>query len=84
MERGLELGMTKVSERGVQEAIRRAGGVDRLPLVDGPVVPEYSRRHLADALDAEIARCAEVGWTKVSLHMDVRDAMLLARDLRRL
>lgn len=73
------------SSRGVEEAILRAGGDPRkLPLADGPVVPEYNVRHLADALDQEIARAAQVGWTKVSLHMDVRDAMLLARDLRRL
>jgi hypothetical protein len=74
-----------VSRRGVTEAIRRVGGdPTKLPLVDGPLVPEYDVRELARALDQEIVRAAESGWTKISLHMDVRDAMLLARDLRRL
>lgn len=64
-------------------AIRRAGGADCLPPADGPKLDRWHPRTLAEALDAEIARCAVEGWPKISLHMDVRDAMKLAQFLRK-
>ena len=71
-----------MSSRGVEEAIKRHGGIHNLPVVDGPVIPRFDPYRLAEALDQEIARAGEIGWTKISLHMDVQDAMKLARFLR--
>ena len=48
----------------------------------GPVVERFSPGRLADAIEQEIKRGAEYGWTKITLHMDVPDAMRLARHLR--
>lgn len=64
-------------------AMGRAGGVDGLPLIDGPRLERWNPQQLAEALEEEIARCAAEGWPRISLHMDVQDAMKLARYLRR-
>jgi len=49
----------------------------------GPVLDNFDPRELADAIEDELIRCGERGWNKITLHMDVRDALLLARFLRR-
>ena len=53
------------------------------PQMDGPRLERWNPRLLADALDAELARCAVEGWPKISLHMDIADAMKLAQYLRK-
>jgi len=73
----------KMSARGVTEAIRRAGHVENLPIIDGPSLDKFAPRALADALDQEIARALEIGWTKISIHMDLRDARSLSLFLRK-
>ena len=52
-------------------------------LTDGPALPSFDPQALAQALEHEIARAGEYGWTKITLHMDVPDAALLAQHLRR-
>ena len=72
-----------MSTRGVTEAIKRAGHVEKLPIIDGPSLEKFSARALADALDQEIARALDVGWTKISIHMDLRDARSLSLFLKK-
>jgi len=72
------------SAAGVIAAIRRHGGLAKLPdAPSGPFVESFDARLLADAIDQELARCAQLGWTKITMHMDVADAMRLASFLRR-
>lgn len=78
---GVEL-MNKGSVQGVEAALRRHGGVHNLPIVDGPIIPKFDPYYLAEALDQEIARSIEVGWPKISLHMDLLDAKRMALFLR--
>lgn len=70
--------------RAVLEAIKRHGGLHNLPPApDGPIVPEFDARKLAEAIEHEIARAHAVGWTRISLHMDLMNAIRLAQALRR-
>jgi len=50
---------------------------------DGPVIPEFTPARLADALMQEVARARDYGWSKITLHMDMPDAVQLAHFLRR-
>jgi len=68
---------------GLVRTIHRLGSVEALPEMSGPRLETWNPRLLAEALDSEIARCAVEGWPKISLHMDVRDAMKLAQFLRK-
>jgi hypothetical protein len=65
-----------------ETVIRQAARGTLLAAPDGPIVHRFDPVLLAQAIDQELARCAVMGWPKISLHMDVRDAMLLARLLR--
>lgn len=67
----------------LMRSIRRAGGVDQLPLIDGPVLERFHPRALAAALEEEVSRARANGWPKVSVHMDIDDALALARELMR-
>lgn len=49
---------------------------------DGPVIPRFDAEALATALEQEVNRSGEYGWSKITLHMDVPDAAALARFLR--
>jgi len=71
-----------MSVDGVLRAIKRVGGVDKLPDVSGHYVPKFEPRALAEALEREIARAVENGFTKVSVHMDLSDAVAMARYMR--
>jgi histidyl-tRNA synthetase len=50
---------------------------------DGPVITEFQADALGKAIEQEIARAHDYGWTKITLHMDMPDAFKLARYLRR-
>lgn len=50
---------------------------------DGPVIPRFDAKVLAAAIEQEIIRAGQYGWSKITLHMDVPDAALLAQHLRR-
>lgn len=62
--------------------IERAGGAEFLPEVSGPRIERFDAKLLADALNHELERAATFGWPKISLHMDVVDAMRLAKFLK--
>jgi len=49
---------------------------------DGPVVERFDPERLSDAIQSELNRATESGWTKITLHMDLLDAALLAKHLR--
>jgi len=49
---------------------------------DGPVLAAFVPEELAAAIESECARTAHLQNSKITLHMDPVDAMLLARYLR--
>lgn len=50
---------------------------------DGPVIARFDRNALAAAIECELSRASEYGFTKITLHMDLPDAALFAQFLRR-
>jgi len=52
------------------------------PAPDGPLLKTWDKRALAEAILSEIRRAKQFGWTKITLHMDLRDAKRLAEALR--
>jgi hypothetical protein len=66
----------------LQRSLKKAGGAEFLPEVSGPVLERFDAKHLAAAIESELERAATFGWPKISLHMDVVDAMRLAKFLK--
>lgn len=82
----MELGATSfdpVTDAEIKARLRaqQPGGVLR-DTPDGPTIDVFDPQKLAFALESEVLRCAQNGWTNVTLTMDVVDAKLLARFLR--
>jgi hypothetical protein len=50
---------------------------------DGPVLENWNLERLAAGIEQEAARARVYGWTKITLHMDLPDALRLAQALRR-
>lgn len=72
----------ELEKEAVARAFKRHGGV--LPdAPDGPILPGFDPRALAEAICEEIERCGLMGWPRISLHMDVLDAAQLMQFLRR-
>lgn len=65
------------------QSIRRAGGIEQLPIIDGPALETFEPCALAGAIEQEVSRARREGWPKISLHMDIDDALALARALTR-
>lgn len=59
----------------------KAGDLPEAP--SGPLVPRFNAKELAHAIEQEINRSLLVGWTKISIHMTLEDAAMLAKALRR-
>ena len=74
---GLELSHARTA---VENIIAKYGCLPSAP--DGPIVEHFDRVALAQAIESEVQRASLVGWTKITLHMDMLDAMQLARVLR--
>lgn len=76
---------TKAQDEEIQRILRgrQPGGGVLAGTNDGPILDTFDAGLLAVAIEDELVRCAERSWTKVTLTMDVRDAMLLARYLRK-
>jgi hypothetical protein len=51
---------------------------------ESSVVQQFNTKELALALETEINRSVDYGFTKITLHMDLPDAVLLAKELRKL
>jgi len=77
--------MNDTSQRAGAEAIEKL--IQRfgcLPSAgDGPIVARFDPEALAAAIETEIRRAHEYGWSKITLHMDIPDAALLSNCLRR-
>jgi hypothetical protein len=65
----------------IAKLIERFGCLPAAP--DGPSLPGFSPHPLADAIMSEVRRAGEYGWSKITLHMDIPDAVLLASYLRK-
>jgi hypothetical protein len=68
-------------QKTLAQAIREAGGVDCLPEITGPKLEHFDAHALANAIKQEVIRSKIVGLPKLSLHMDLEDALVLARFL---
>lgn len=68
----------------LEERITRLGpgGVSLLPQMDGPIVSQFEKTALANALLQEVARAQVMGWPRISIHMDLLDAVALAAALK--
>ena len=62
----------------IANAMRR--GLD-VPMADGPRIERFDPHKIAAAIEMEVARAKVNDWQKVSLHMDLSDALKLARIL---
>ena len=67
--------------RAVEKLMQQFGCLPSAP--DGPIVSTFDPVVLANAVEQEVRRSKEYGWSKVTLHMDLPDAELLVRALRR-
>jgi hypothetical protein len=74
--------LRKPSKDGLEEAIRRVGGVQNLPPApDGPTIDIFDPRELSRIIKQEIIRSRANGWPRISIHMSLDDALALARAL---
>lgn len=72
------------NDRDMTVALRNHGGAMNLPdAPDGKILSTFEPFGLADVIELEINRAHIMGWTKISLHMDIPDAAALAAALRR-
>lgn len=70
-----------MKEKNIIQAVNAAGGIDNLDIIDGPRLEAFDAKQLAQALKDEVQRAKQTGWSKVSLHMDLEDALALAKHL---
>ena len=66
--------------RAIEKMMKQFGCLPDAP--DGPVIPRFQVQDLAAALQSELTRCGEYGWSKVTLHMDLPDAVALLKFLK--
>jgi len=71
----------EIGRRRVEELIERYGCIPRAP--DGPFLSEFGAKSLSDAIEKEIERSKDYGWSKITIHMDMPDAKKLVEELRR-
>lgn len=71
------MGLELSEERRIQEAARL-----KLPYPIGPLVSTFNREEIATAIESEAVRVGHLPHPKITLHMDVADALLLAKILR--
>lgn len=60
----------------------RAHGGGLPPAPDGPVLPRFDALQLAQAIEHELARSEESGFSKISISMTIHDAAEFAKQLR--
>jgi hypothetical protein len=71
----------EAGQRRVAQLLREYGCIPQ-EAPDGPIVTKFGPLALAQAIEQELNRCADMGWPKLTLHMDVPDALALAKFLR--
>jgi hypothetical protein len=82
--RGFKRGGKMSNQAGalaVERMMQKYGCLPSAP--DGPAVEHFTPLAVAQAIEHELNRASEYGFTKVTLHMDLIDAALLARELRK-
>jgi hypothetical protein len=67
----------------LRRALKQAGGVGGLKVIDGPRLERFTPDGLAHALELEIARSRAEGWPKIDISLDLEDAWALMKFLRR-
>lgn len=65
----------------VESLMRQYGCLPQIG--QGSTLNEFNPLGLAQALEQELNKCAELGLAKITLHMDLKDAASLARVLRK-
>lgn len=50
---------------------------------DGPIVARFNEKELARAIEYELRRSAVMGWTRITIHMTLEDAVHLMRFLQK-
>ena len=74
--------LTQEQHRSNVEKMLEQGGI--LPgLPDGPRLARFNAAELAAAIEKELDRCKWIGWTKLTITLDVEDAHALLRFLKR-
>ena len=53
-----------------------------LPVVEGPRLESFDAAQLADAMQHEVERCFQVGYTHITISMSLQDAIAMVRYLR--
>jgi hypothetical protein len=64
----------------VEKTIRTYGCLP--DATDGPILPNFTPKAVAKGIESEVKRAGEYGWSKITLHMDIPDALKLAQFLR--
>ena len=64
----------------IQKLIKTYGCLPEAP--DGPTLEKFDAIKLAEAIDQELERGRDYGFSKITLHMDCPDAYLLSQFLR--
>jgi hypothetical protein len=52
------------------------------PVPDGPIIPGFHPEQMAQAIESECLRTKSFQGHKISIHMDLEDALALAKFLR--
>lgn len=75
------MGMTQEGgARAIEKLMQQYGCLPSLN--DGPRLEVFDPLLLAQAIEQEVQRAGEYGWTKITLHLDIPDAAKLAHVLR--
>jgi len=50
---------------------------------DGPILPCFQPKAVAKGIEDEVRRAGDYGWSKITIHLDIPDALKLAEFLRK-
>ena len=76
-------GMGMELKDGLIERLRVAPGKVLPPAPDSPSLERFNPQQLAAAIEHEVGRANICGYTKMSIHMDIVDAVALMNHLRK-
>jgi len=78
------MGMSETQEAGRRKLEKLIQTFGCLPDAgDGPILPSFGPKSLAKAIEHEVIRAGQYGWSKVTIHMDIPDAVLLMNFLKK-
>jgi hypothetical protein len=70
----------RAGARAVERIIRQFGCLP--DAMDGPKLPAFDAAALAEAIRSEVMRSGEFGWSKITIHLDIPDAVMLMNFLK--